>query len=327
MSRRLDVRIETWPLAQAFRISRGAKTEAHTVVAEIADGPHTGRGEAVPYPRYDETPEGTQAAIETLRGAIAEGLTREGLEAALPAGAARNALDCALWDLEAKQAGRPAWALAGLEAPAPCITAVTLSLDTPERMGAAAARHAHLSLLKLKVTGEGDADRIRAVRANAPAARLIVDANEGWTLPMLDDLLPALAALGVEMVEQPLPAADDDALEGQRLALPLCADESCHTRADLPRLAGRYPLVNIKLDKTGGLTEALALAAEAKEMGFRIMVGSMVATSLAMAPAALLAGYADYVDLDGPLLLARDREPGLLYDGARMAPPGPDLWG
>ena len=201
-----------------------------------------------------------------MRGAIAGGAHARGAcRRRCPAGAARNALDCALWDLEAKQAGRPAWALAGLEAPAPCITAVTLSLDTPERMGAAAACHAHLPLLKLKVTGEGDADRIRAVRANAPAARLIVDANEGWTPPMLDDLLPALAALGVEMVEQPLPAADDDALEGRRLALPLCADESCHTRADLPRLAGRYPMVNIKLDKTGGLTEALALAAEAKE--------------------------------------------------------------
>ena len=327
MSRRLDLRRETWPLAQAFRISRGAKTEAHTVVAEIADGPHRGRGEAVPYPRYDETPEGTQAAIEGLRGAIEEGLDREGLQAALPAGAARNALDCALWDLEAKRAGRPAWALAGLEAPAPCITALTLSLDTPERMGRAAARHARRPLLKLKVTDEGDADRIRAVRANAPAARLIVDANEGWTAPMLDDLLPAFAALGVEMVEQPLPAADDAALEGRRLALPLCADESCHTRADLPRLKGRYPMINIKLDKTGGLTEALALAAEAEEMGFRIMVGSMVATSLAMAPAALLAGYADYVDLDGPLLLARDRTPGLSYEGALMAPPEPALWG
>ena len=327
MGRRLTVRLEAWPLASAFRISRGAKTEAHVIVAEITDGPHAGRGEAVPYPRYDETPEGTREEIESVRNPVEDGLTREGLLEALPPGAARNALDCALWDLEAKQAGQPAWALAGLAAPRPCVTAVTLSLDTPENMGKAAALHAHLPLLKLKVTGEGDADRIRVVRENAPGARLIVDANEGWTPPMLDDLLPALAALGVEMVEQPLRAADDAALEGRRLALPLCADESCHTRADLPRLKGRYPMVNIKLDKTGGLTEALALANEARIMGFRIMVGSMVGTSLAMAPAALLAGYADYVDLDGPLLLARDRTPGLRYDGAVMAPPEPALWG
>ena len=321
------MRLETWPLRGAFRISRGAKTEARTVVVEISDGPHRGRGEAVPYPRYDETPEGTRDEIEGARGDVEAGLDREGLQSALPPGAARNALDCALWDLEAKRTGRAAWTLAGLAAPQPCVTAVTLSLDTPARMGAAAARHAALPLLKLKVTGEGDLARIRAVRENAPHARLIVDANEGWTPPMLDELLPAFAALGVEMVEQPLPAAEDAALEDRRLALPLCADESCHTRADLPRLKGRYPMINIKLDKAGGLTEALALAADAKDMGFRIMVGSMVGTSLAMAPAALLAGLAAYVDLDGPLLLARDRSPGLGYDGAIMAPPTPALWG
>ena len=325
--RRLTVRLETWPLKHAFRISRGAKTEALTLTAEIADGPHSGRGEAVPYPRYDETPEGARSAIEGLRRAIEAGLTRPSLQDALPPGAARNALDCALWDLEAKQAGRPAWELAGLAPPQPCVTAVTLSLDTPEGMGRAAARHAAMPLLKLKVTGEGDLDRIRAVRANAPGARLIVDANEGWTAPMLDALLPAFAALGVEMVEQPLPAADDGALAGRRFALPLCADESCHTRADLPRLAGRYRMVNVKLDKTGGLTEALALAADARAMGLRLMVGCMVGTSLAMAPAALLAGGADYVDLDGPLLLARDRTPGLGYDGAALQPPEPALWG
>ena len=325
--RRLTVRLETWPLKHAFRISRGAKTEALTVTAEIADGPHSGRGEAVPYPRYDETPEGARSAIEGLRRAIEAGLTRPSLQDALPPGAARNALDCALWDLEAKRTGRPAWELAGLAPPQPCVTAVTLSLDTPEGMGRAAARHAAMPLLKLKVTGEGDLDRIRAVRANAPDARLIVDANEGWTAPMLDALLPAFAALGVEMVEQPLPAADDGALAGRRFALPLCADESCHTRADLPRLAGRYRMVNVKLDKTGGLTEALALAADARAMGLRLMVGCMVGTSLAMAPAALLAGGADYVDLDGPLLLARDRTPGLGYDGAALQPPEPALWG
>ena len=327
MGRRLTVRLETWPLKSAFRISRGAKTEAHVVVVEIADGPHTGRGEAVPYPRYDETPEGTRAKIEELREAIEGGLTREGLLEALPAGAARNALDCALWDLEAKQAGRPVWALAGLEAPKHCLTAFTLSLDTPENMGRAAAENAHLPLLKLKVTGTGDLERIRAVRTNAPDARLIVDANEGWVPPMVDALLPALAKLGVEMVEQPLPSAYEEVLDGKRFPVTLCADESCHTRADLPGLAGRYRMVNIKLDKTGGLTEALLLAAEAEAMGFRIMVGSMVGTSLAMAPAALLAGLAVYVDLDGPLLLACDRSPGLHYDGAVMAPPEPALWG
>ena len=327
MSRRLTVRLETWPLARAFRISRGAKTEARVVVAEIADGPDTGRGEAVPYPRYNETPEGTRAAIEGARQTIESGITREALQNALPPGAARNALDCALWDLEAKQTGRPAWALAGLDEPQPCTTAVTLSLDTPESMGAAAASHSALPLLKLKVTGEGDLARIQAVRANAPGARLIVDANEGWTVPMLEAFLPAFADLGVEMVEQPLPATDDAALEGRQFALPLCADESCHTREDLTRLAGRYPMINIKLDKTGGLTEALALTREARAMGFDIMVGSMVGTSLGMAPAALLAGFADYVDLDGPLLLARDRTPGLSYDGAVMAPPEPALWG
>ena len=327
MGRRLTVRLESWPLASAFRISRGAKTQAHVVVVEIADGRHTGWGEAVPYPRYDETPEGTRAEIEGVRDAMAGGLTREDLLEALPPGAARNALDCALWDLEAKQVGRPAWALAGLQEPQPYITAVTLSLDTPEKMGEAAARHAHLPLLKLKVTGEGDVARIQAVRANAPESRLIVDANEGWTVPMLDELLPAFVALGVEMVEQPLPAADDAALEGRQFALPLCADESCHTREDLTRLAGRYPMVNIKLDKTGGFTEALALATEARAMGFDIMVGCMVGTSLGMAPASLLASFADYVDLDGPLLLARDRSPGLSYDGAVMAPPEPALWG
>ena len=325
--RRLRVHLEAWPLKGAFRISRGAKTESRTVVAEIAEGPHTGRGEAVPYPRYDETPEGARREIEGLRQAIEAGLSREILQDALPPGAARNALDCALWDLEAKRTGRRAWELAGLEQPRRCVTAVTLSLDTPAVMGSAAARHAAMPLLKLKVTGEGDLERIRAVRRNAPHARLIVDANEGWTPPMLETLLPQIATLGVEMVEQPLPAGEDAALAGRSFALPLCADESCHTRADLPRVRGRYQMVNIKLDKTGGLTEALALAAQARAMSLRIMAGCMVGTSLGMAPAVLLAGHADYIDLDGPLLLARDRTPGLSYDGARLAPPEPALWG
>ena len=327
MRRRLTVRLETWPLRGAFRIARGAKTEARTVVVELAEGAHGGRGEAVPYLRYDETPAGVRAEIEGVRRALEDGLTREALLDALPAGAARNAVDCALWDLEAKQSGRRAWELAGLEPPRPCTTAMTLGLDTPANMGRAAARHADLPLLKLKVAGAGDLARIRAVRENAPSARLIVDANESWEAAMLDEFLPALRALGVEMVEQPLPASADAVLAGRRFALPLCADESCHTTADLPRLAGRYQLVNVKLDKTGGLTAALALIADAKAAGLGIMVGCMVGTSLAMAPAALLAGYAAYVDLDGPLLLAKDRDPGLGYRCTILEPPPPALWG
>lgn len=327
MRRRLSVRLESWPLRGTFRIARGARIESRTVVVEVAEGAHTGRGEATPYPRYGETPEGTHAAIEGVRGAVEDGLSRAALLDALPAGAARNAVDCALWDLEAKRAGRRAWELAGLAPPRPCTTAMTLGLDTPENMGRAAARHAALPLLKLKVAGAGDLARVRAVRENAPNARLIVDANEGWEVAMLDEFLPALRALGVEMVEQPLPAGEDDALAGRRFALPLCADESCHTTADLARLEGRYRMVNVKLDKTGGLTEALALVAAAEAAGFRIMVGCMVGTSLAMAPATLLVGRADYVDLDAPLLLAKDRKPGLRYRGTVLEPPSPALWG
>jgi L-alanine-DL-glutamate epimerase-like enolase superfamily enzyme len=325
--RRLTARIEAWPMRGTFRISRGAKTEARTVVVEITDGDHAGRGESVPYPRYDETPEGVVGEIESLRATIEGALARDDLLGALHAGAARNAIDCALWDLEAKQTGRRAWDLAGLSEPAPCATAMTLSLDTPEKMGEAAAGYADLPLLKLKVTGEGDLARIRAVHENAPNARLIVDANEGWTPPMLDEFLPAFADLGVEMVEQPIPASDDAVLADRTFALPLCADESCHTRADLERLAGRYQVVNVKLDKTGGLTEALSLVAEAKTMGFRLMIGCMIGTSLAMAPATLLTAGADWVDLDGPLLLAKDREPGLRYRGTMLEPPTTELWG
>ncbi len=327
MRRRLTVRLETWPLRSAFRIARGAKTEARTVVVELSEAGLTGRGEAVPYPRYDETPVGVREEIEGVRRAIEGGLTREALLDALPAGAARNAVDCALWDLEAKQSGCRAWELAGLAPPRPCTTAMTLSLDTPENMGRAAARHSDLPLLKLKVTGEGDLARIRAVHENAPNARLIVDANEGWRAAMLKEFLPAFGALGVEMVEQPLPASEDAVLAGRHFALPLCADESCHTTADLPRLEDRYQLINVKLDKTGGLTAALALIADAKAAGLGIMVGCMVGTSLAMAPAVLLAGHADYVDLDGPLLLAKDRDPGLSYRRTVLEPPAAALWG
>jgi L-alanine-DL-glutamate epimerase-like enolase superfamily enzyme len=323
----LTVTAERWPIAGTFTISRGSKTEAEVVVATIAEGGVAGRGECTPYPRYGESVAGVVAQIEALAPAIAGGLDRAALQRALPPGAARNALDCAFWDLEAKRAGRRAWELAGLAAPRPVTTAYTLSLDTPAAMGAAARRNAHRPLLKLKASGPGDLERVRAVRENAPAARLIVDANEGWRAADLAALPARLAALGVELIEQPLPAGDDGALAGPRPAVAICADEACHGLASLDALVGKYDAVNIKLDKTGGLTEALAVAAEARRRGLAVMVGCMVATSLAMAPALLVAQQARYVDLDGPLLLARDRSPGLVYDGSLVHPPAPELWG
>ena len=326
--RRLTVRAERWKLARPFAISRGTKTEAAVVVVEIADGAVRGRGESVPYPRYGESVEDVIAEIEAAAGRIAEGLDREALLAAMPAGAARNAVDAALWDLEAKQTGRSVWEIAGLAAPpATVTTAFTIGLDTPEAMGEAARREAHRPLLKLKVTGEGDLDRVRAVRAGAPGARIIVDANEGWTADHLADYGPALAGLGVALIEQPLPAGKDEALRGIPHPVPLCADESCHLAADLAALVGKYEFVNVKLDKTGGLTEALRLVAAARAKGLRVMVGCMVGTSLAMAPALLPAQGAEIVDLDGPLLLAADRQPGLRIDGSLIYPPQPALWG
>lgn len=325
---RLTVRRETFPIRGTFRIARGAKTQADVVVAEISADGVTGRGECVPYARYGESVDAVATLLESQAGAVAAGLDRAGLQSLLPAGAARNALDCALWDLEAKRRGVPVWRLAGLaRAPGPVATAYTLSVDSPDAMAAAAAAVAHLPLLKLKLTGDGDRDRVAAVRGAAPAARLIVDANEGWTLAQLRRDAADLAGLGVEMIEQPLPAADDAALAGGRWPLPLGADESVHGLDSLDHLLGRYDVANIKLDKTGGLTEALALAAACRASGMKIMVGCMVATSLSMAPAHLLAQDADYVDLDGPLLLAADRSPGLRYDGVVAHPPTPDLWG
>jgi L-alanine-DL-glutamate epimerase-like enolase superfamily enzyme len=325
--RELEVRAQTWPVRGRFAISRGAKTEVRTVIAAVHQDGHVGRGECTPYPRYDETPEGVTQAIAAQGDAVAGGLSRADLQATMPPGAARNALDCALWDLEAKLQGVPAWQLAGLAPPRPLTTAYTLSLDTAEAMGANAAANAGRPLLKLKLTGAGDLDRVRAVRANAPDATLIVDANEAWTPAIYADLVPRLVDLGVAMVEQPLPAADDAALADLDRPIAICADESCHDSASLPELAGRYDVVNIKLDKAGGLTEALALRAAARAAGYRIMVGCMIASSLAMAPAALVAQGADFVDLDGPLLLAEDWDPPLRYDGSTVAPPEPDLWG
>jgi len=324
----LSVRIEHWPLAGTFTISRGSKTEAVVVVAELSDGTHRGRGESVPYARYAETPDRIVAAIEAMRPAVRGGLDRAGLQHALPAGAARNALDCAYWDVNAKQAGRPVHDLAGLPAPAPLRTAYTISLGAPAAMAQAAEREAWRPLLKVKLGGgEDDGDRIAAVRRAAPRAELIVDANEGWRPESLERNLDACAEAGVTLIEQPLPEGRDDALLRIRRPIPVCADESVRDRASLDALAGKYDAVNIKLDKTGGLTEALALAAAAERRGFAVMVGCMVATSLAMAPAMLVAQRARVIDLDGPLLLAKDRPGGLRYEGSLAYPPEPALWG
>jgi L-alanine-DL-glutamate epimerase-like enolase superfamily enzyme len=323
----LSVREERWPIAGAFVISRGSKTEAQVIVAEIADGELTGRGECTPYGRYGETCEGVLGQIEGVRGAIEAGLDRAALQALLPPGAARNAIDCALWDLEAKRAGRPAYVLAGLTRLDPVKTAYTLSLGTPEAMAEQARVNARRPMLKLKIGGSDDLDRVRAVRGAAPRARLIVDANEALDFDALRRLAPELKRLDVKLLEQPLKAGQDEALEGYDSPVLLCADESVHTRAELDACARRYGCVNIKLDKAGGLTEALALTQAAKALGLEIMIGCMVATSLAMAPALILAQGAPFVDLDGPLLLAKDRAPGLLYQGSMIAPPTPDLWG
>ena len=323
----LAARIERWPIAGAFTISRGAKTEAVTVLAEVNRGGHTGRGECVPYPRYGESPEATHRALEAMREPFEGGLDRQALQAAMPPGAARNALDCALLDLEAKVAGTRIWALLGRPEPKPCTTAFTISLGTPQAMAEATEQAAHRPLLKIKLGGDGDGLRIAAVRKAAPNSELIVDANEAWTADNLAQNLAACAEAGVTLVEQPLPAAKDDALARIKRPLAVCADESVHDRISLDGLRDRYDAVNIKLDKTGGLTEALAMADAAQALGFEIMVGCMVATSLAMAPAMLLAPQARFVDLDGPLLLARDRDRGLRYDGSLVHPPEAALWG
>jgi L-alanine-DL-glutamate epimerase-like enolase superfamily enzyme len=322
----LSVAIEHWPIAGSFTISRGAKTEAVVVLATIeADGVQ-GRGECVPYARYGETVEGVAAAIEAMRPLIIAGMDRAELQAALGPGAARNALDCALWDLEAKRSGRPVHVLAALPPPVPVTTAYTISLDTPEKMAAAAAK-AKLPLLKLKLGAPGDPERLRAIRAAAPDATLIVDANEGWQPGELAANFAACAAAKVELIEQPLPADSDGALASIARPVAVCADESVHDRAGLAKLRGRYDAVNIKLDKAGGLTESLRLADDAQAMGFQIMIGSMVSTSLGVAPALLLAPGARFVDLDGPLLLARDRPHGLRYEDALVHPPRGALWG
>ena len=313
--------IETWPIAGQFTIARGAKREAAVVIATVTDGSVTGRGECVPYSRYGETVAGVQAAVLAIKLS-----DRASLLGQMPAGAARNALDCALWDYEAKCAGTSAACLAGLTL-GPVTTAYTISLDAPEVMAAKASAAARtMPLLKLKLAGKGDAERLRQVRSACPSTRLIADANESWTPDLLASLMAVAAETSIELVEQPLPAGADLALAGRR-AVPVCADESIHDRASLEALLGRYDANNIKLDKAGGLTEALALATEARRRNLKVLVGCMVSTSLAMAPAMLLAQDADWVDLDGPLLLASDRTPSLRYDGAIVHPPAAQLWG
>lgn len=314
---------DIFPLAQAFTISRGSRTEAVVVRVEIEQNGFTGRGECVPYARYGESVESVIAQIDSLITPI----TRDDLQEILSPGAARNAVDCALWDLESKQANIPAWRLACLEQPAPEITAYTLSLDTPDAMRSQAKTNAERPLLKIKLGGEGDIARIEAVREGAPQARIIVDANEGWTPEVYSQLAPVLVRLGVEMVEQPFPADNDAALLDLERILPVCADESCHDRTSLPGLKGKYDMINIKLDKTGGLTEALAMKDWAIAQGFQIMVGCMVGSSLAMAPAVLVAQGAAVTDLDGPLLLSEDRQSGLAYDEKGVHPPEKELWG
>jgi len=319
----IEVTRDTFRLAQVFTISRGSRTETKVLTVKVTRDGVTGWGECVPYARYDETLDSVAAQIESLPADV----TRAALQGLLPAGAARNAVDCALWDLDAKQSGRRVWDLAGLPQPGPEITAYTLSLDTPEKMREQAAKNAFRPLLKVKLGTPDDMPRLEAVRAGAPEATIIVDANEGWTAQVYADLAPHLVRLGVAMVEQPLPAGEDDALIGMDRPVPVCADESCHDRASLPHLKGKYDIVNIKLDKTGGLTEGIALLEAAKAEGYGIFVGCMVGSSLAMAPAVLLAQGAAFTDLDGPLLLAEDRDPGLLYDAAGVHPPEPALWG
>jgi L-alanine-DL-glutamate epimerase-like enolase superfamily enzyme len=323
MTLSVTARAETWPIAGSFVISRGARTEVTVVVAEVSDGVHRGRAECVPYGRYGETVESVVAAIEGAR------LTgdREALRRAMPPGAARNALDCALWDLEAKKSGKRAWELAGLAEPRPVVTCYTLSLGTPESMAEAAHEARHYRVLKVKLGGDGDPARLHAVRRAAPDSELVVDANEAWSAANFSENMQACAETHVALIEQPLPADADELLRNVAHAVPVCADESVHVAADLDALIGKYDGVNVKLDKAGGLTEALDLVREARRRNLQIMVGCMLATSLAMAPAMLIAQEADFVDLDGPLLLAKDRTPGLAYSGALVSPPEAALWG
>jgi L-alanine-DL-glutamate epimerase-like enolase superfamily enzyme len=317
---------EIWPLRQPFRISRGSRIEAKVVVVTVTDGEHVGRGEGVPIARYNQTGGSVIAQIESIKRE--KSLDRQHLQNLLPAGAARNALDCALWDLESKRRGKRVWELANIPIGLEVETSLTISLDSPDAMANAAKANSSAPILKLKLGGDDlDHVRVKAVRDAAPAARLFIDANESWLPEHYWQIVPALKSLGVELIEQPFPADADDVLEAIDHPVTICADESCHTSADLSGLKNRYEVINVKLDKTGGLTEALQLCERARESGFKLLIGCMVGTSLGMAPARLLASATDYVDLDGPLLLARDREHGLSYQNGKIDMPSRELWG
>jgi L-alanine-DL-glutamate epimerase-like enolase superfamily enzyme len=322
----VEAREEVWPLKEPFRISRGSRTEAQVVVVKVSDGAHTGRGECVPIARYNQSTELVLAQIESVKAE--KNLDRHRLQQLLPAGAARNALDCALWDLEAKITGKRAWKLANIAMVPEVETSFTISLDAPDKMAAATKAAANSPLLKLKLRGdELDLARIEAVRNAAPAARLLIDANESWSPEHYRKIVPALKELGVELIEQPFPADADEVLESLDRPIPICADESCHTTADLPRVKNRYEIVNVKLDKTGGLTEALRVCERARESGFKLLIGCMVCTSLGIAPARVLASGAEWIDLDGPLLLASDREHPVPYANGKIGIPPYELWG
>ena len=327
-SRNFELRVneQSWPLDKPFRIARGTRTEARVVIVTVTDGKYTGRGEATPIARYDQSVASVSAQIESMKSE--SNLDRQQIQKLLPAGAARNALDCALWDLQAKTSGKRTWELANIPVVDAVETAFTISLDTPERMAATARAYTGMPILKLKLAGDDlDLPRVEAVRKEAPVARLLIDANESWSPLHYRHIVSALCELRVELIEQPFPADADDILETLDHPVPVCADESCHTTADLPRLVNRYEAINVKLDKTGGLTEALLLSTSARRSGFKILVGCMVCTSLGIAPARILASGADWLDLDGPLLLAGDRHHGLPYQNGKIGLPSRELWG
>ena len=324
----LDIVREDWRLEGAFTIARGTQTVGSFVVVTLSDGTAVGRGECEPQDHYGESVESVIGQIESIRGALQAGLSREALLHTVPAGAARNAVDCALWDLEAKQRAVSVWQLAGLQPPEFINTDFTISLAAPGAMHAQARNYAGWPTLKLKLGGSPeDLDRVRAVRDAAPRTRFTIDANESWSIGHLAEMAPRMAELGVVLIEQPLPAGGDEALRDYSGPIPLCADESCHTRESLLALRGLYEFVNIKLDKTGGLTEALLLARQARDEGFRLMTGCMTGTSLAMAPATLVASLSEFADLDGALMLRTDRQPAMACDTGRLQLPDPALWG
>lgn len=324
---RLEVHRFDWPFRSTFRIAYRVQTHAETVLVALHDGGLVGRGEALGVSYHDETVDGIMAQLDAIRPVLADGITRQDVQVLLPPGGARNALDCALWDLEAKRERRRAWELAGIGAVRPLTTAFTLGVDSPAAMARAAAEARQYPLLKLKLAGGEDIDRVAAVRAARPDAEIIVDANQAWDIAGLHAFTPRLAELGVTLIEQPLPAGADDALADYDSPVPLCADESCQTAASLPGLVGKYRYVNIKLDKCGGLTEGLALARAARAAGFELMVGCMAGSSLSMAPAFVVGQLCSVVDLDGPLLAAADVPNAIRYDGGLMHPPEADLWG